>query len=324
MTQSVVVTGASSGLGEATSTQLAAKGWHVVLGCRSPERGQVAAARIRRRVPHARIEVLELDLAALDSVRSAAAALTESGDRPPLRALVANAAVEVVNGIQRTADGYELTFGTNHLGHFLLITLLLEHLAEPARIVLVSSRTHGGPLRAGGYPGPKWAHPRTLADPDARHLHDSPRSGRIRYATSKLASVYTTYELARRVRDRAITVNAFDPGMMPGTALLRDYPPRTQRLFVRLSPLLLRAVPFAQTVEQAAQHLAQLVTSPEVADVTGAYFAGNKQRRTSKASYDEDAASELWTVSEELVGRRAPTPVAPPEESPPSWTEPES
>jgi protochlorophyllide reductase len=301
MEGSVLVTGASSGLGLAASAELAGLGWHVLLGSRDADRGRAAAAEVRRRALVASIEVLPLDLASLDSVQAAAGQLMAGTGRPPLRALVCNAGIQVVNGVQRTVDGHELTFGTNHLGHFLLVRLLLDHLTEPARIVIVSSGTHQGPRKSGGFPGPRWEHPRALADPDASRLDDSPKAGRIRYATSKLANIYTTYELARRLPGRDVTVNAFDPGLMPETRLQRDYPPRSQRLYARLAPVLRRVVPGARTAVRSGADLAWLVAAPELAGVSGAYFFGRAQCPTSKESYDRDRAAQLWEVSDELV-----------------------
>ncbi|TDQ51509.1 SDR family NAD(P)-dependent oxidoreductase [Actinorugispora endophytica] len=240
-TKSVVITGASSGLGLHVAVELARADWHVVLGCRAPERGAAAAALIRERSPAASLEVLEMDLASLDSVRAAASALA-TGGRPPLHALVSNAGVQVANGVRRSADGHELTFATNHLGHFLLIRLLLDHVAEPGRVVLVSSGTHMGPRHSFGFPAPVWADPALLADPDHSPMDATGRGGRQRYATSKLANLYTTYELARRLGERRITANAFDPGLMPLTGLSRDYPTRIRRVYEALgafSPLIL-------------------------------------------------------------------------------------
>lgn len=300
MARSVLVTGASSGLGLAASAELAAVGWQVILGCRDIGRGAAAAREIRGLVPDAALEVIPLDLASFRSVHAAADMLLTGGDRPPLHALVCNAGVQIVGGVQRTADGHELTFGTNHLGHFLLIRLLLDQLAEPGRVVIVSSGTHHGPLKSGGFPAPRWEDPRALADPDASLLDDSPKSGRIRYATSKLANLYTAYELARRVDGRRIAVNAFDPGLMPQTSLDRDYPRRIQRLYDRLTPLLLWLPP-VRTVAQSGSDLAWLVNEPELAEVSGAYFVGRKRRASSKESRDAARAGQLWAASESLV-----------------------
>jgi NAD(P)-dependent dehydrogenase (short-subunit alcohol dehydrogenase family) len=301
MTSSVLITGASSGLGLAASAELAAAGRHVILACRSAERGRTAAATVRKRIPDASVEVLGLDLASLASVRSAANELING--RPPLGAVVCNAGVQVLNGIRRSEDGYELTFATNHLGHFLLTELLLDHIARPGRIVLVSSGTHYGPWRSLGFPGPRWQHPCGLADPSGQD--GSARAGRVRYSTSKLANLYAAYEWARRWASRKITVNAFDPGLMPQTRLDRDWPPRIQWLYGRLAPLVMCAVPGARSVDTSAADLAWLVTAPELADVTGSYFVGKRRRASSKESYDRARAAELWAVSEGLVAARS-------------------
>ena len=295
MTGPVVVTGASSGLGLATAAELAAAGREVVLACRNASRGAAAADEIRARVPRARLEVQELDLADLSSVRAAAADLAA---RAP-QALVCNAGLQVVDGVRRSRDGHELTFATNHLGHFLLIRQLLDHLAEPARIVLVSSGTHFGPLRSMGFPAPRWEDPRTLADPG--RLDDSPHSGRIRYSTSKLANIYTTYELHRRLVGRRVAVHAFDPGLMPQTGLARDYPAAVRQAYDRISPLLVRAVPGVRSVAQSASDLAWLVTAERPGTASGLYFVRRRPVRTSAESYDRARAAELWDVSDELV-----------------------
>jgi protochlorophyllide reductase len=300
MAASVLVTGASSGLGLATATELAAAGRHVVLACRSVERGEAAVASIRQRTPDASLEVLQVDVASLKSVRAAVTTLLTSSDRPPLHDIVCNAGIQIVDGVQRSVDGYELTFATNHLGHFLLITGLLDHIVEPGRIVLVSSGTHYGPPRSAGFPEPRWADPRELADPAVAERDPSARAGRVRYATSKLANIYVAHELARRLSGRQITVNAFDPGLMPETGLARDYPPWMQRIYLRAAPLLVRA-PGVQSVERSGSDLAWLVTSDEVAGVSGSYFLGRRQRPSSRESYDQDRAGELWRISEELV-----------------------
>lgn len=238
MTNSVLVTGASAGLGLAASRELAKAGCHVILGCRNVSRGEAAMATIRNTVPQASLELIEIDLAALASVRSAAKKIVANEDTTPLYGLVCNAGIQVVSGIERSPDGYELTFATNHLGHFELINQLLDHIGDHGRIVLVSSQVHQGPRKAMGFPAPRWAHPTTLANPDQSRLGTSAHAGRVRYATSKLANLYTTYELARRVEQRNITVNAFDPGLMPETGLDRDWPQLTQTIYHTMAPAL--------------------------------------------------------------------------------------
>lgn len=151
---------------------------------------------------------------------------------PPLHAIVCNAGAGFAKGTQVTADGVEATFGVNHLGHFLLVRLLLNQIEEQGRIIIVSSDTHD-PSKKTGMPAPRYASPDTLAEPVASdqllaNLSDLSK-GQIRYTTSKLCNLYFTYELTNRIRKskRSISIVTFNPGMMPskGSALTRNYKP---------------------------------------------------------------------------------------------------
>src|SRR6478736_270684 len=139
------------------------------------------------------------------------------------RAVVCNAGVQVVSGERRSADGFELTFAVNHLGHFALVCGLLEQLAHPARIVVVSSDTHD-PARRTAMPTPRYTSADELAMASSEPGEPPQTAGRRRYTTSKLCNLLFAYELDRRL-DHGVTVNAFDPGLMPGSGLARDYPP---------------------------------------------------------------------------------------------------
>jgi NAD(P)-dependent dehydrogenase (short-subunit alcohol dehydrogenase family) len=247
-----------------------------------------------------RIEIMPLDLASLRSVRECASAIA-GGDRPPLRAIVCNAGLQIVSGTTFTEDGYETTFAVNHLGHFLLVNLLLDHLALPARIVFVASGVHD-PANRTGMPAPALAGARTLA---AGEMPDeSPATaGRRRYSTSKLCNVMCAYELDRRVRAGGrdgISVNAFDPGLMPGTGLGRDYT-RLQQFAWRFVLPALRFLPRVTSPAASGRTLARLVVAPELEGVSGRYFAGKRETRSSAESYDEAKAARLWTESAELV-----------------------
>ncbi len=296
---SVLITGANSGLGKLTAMRLAERGLHVVLGCRDAARAQQVATEMRQRMGSVRAEPLEIDLADLASVTRAADRLRGAGSRPPLKAVVANAAVQVVDGVRESADGYELTFATNHLGHYSLLTGLLDALSPGARIVIVSSGTHWGPEKSLGFPAPQWRHPRDLADPS--QADRSPAAGRSRYATSKLANLLFAYELNRRLRDSEISVNAFDPGLMPMTGLARDYPASIRAVYRALGPLITTFIPGARTSRASAADLADLVTSDRYAHLTGGYFSGRAVAESSPQSHDRALADQLWSVSRELV-----------------------
>ncbi|MFE3983167.1 SDR family NAD(P)-dependent oxidoreductase [Nocardia tengchongensis] len=292
----VLITGASSGLGLETAKVLAAQGVPLILGCHNVERAEAARQQILEHAPAAEVELLDLELASLDSVGAAVKEL-HNRTQPRLGAIVCNAGLQIVDGVRASEDGYELTFAVNHLGHFALVTGCEDLLESGARVVVVSSDVHQGPRKSMGFPAPQWRAPRELATPG----EGSGRDGRIAYANSKLANVYFTYELANRWGDRGITVNAFDPGLMPETGLSRGYPAPARIGFRFLAPVLIRIMPIARTVAKSAADLAWLATGPELAGTTGKYFTGAAEVPSAPESYDPERAAELWRVSDELV-----------------------
>lgn len=297
ITRTAVITGANTGLGFECARALLNSDprWHVVLAVRDIGRGADAAAALGH---PGRATVAELDLASLHSVREFAAALPQC-DVPPLHALVCNAGVQLVSGSQTTRDGYEMTFGVNHLGHFALVRELLDQLATPSRVVVVSSGTHD-PDRYTGMPAPRYTSAEELSRPEpGRYSADD---GRRRYTTSKLCNVLFCYELDRRLGHGAggVTVTAFDPGMMPGSGLARDYP-TVQRLAWRFVLPALRVLPGIRSTRRSGADLAALVADPRYDGVTGVYFDGTHQIRSSRDSYDEALAADLWQVSDQLV-----------------------
>ena len=300
----ILITGASGGLGRQTAAELAAAEHHLLLVVRDQAKGRQVAADLETRFPGVSLEVLTCDLADLGSVRSLAAQLIGRGE--PIDTMICNAGVQVVDGLQRSADGYELTFAVNHLAHFLLVTTILGHLRRPARVIMVSSGVHLGPSRSFGFPAPEWAEPRQLALADGSASPTerpgpptSGRAGRVRYANSKLANIMFTYELTRRAARDEVTVHAFDPGLMPETGLARQYPPAVRQLYRRLTPLL-TLLPGARRVTDSAADLAWLATTPELAGVSGKYFVQRQPKPSSRLSYDEDLARELWEQSVSL------------------------
>ena len=268
-----------------------------MLAVRDVARGKAAAATLQRRTGNAAIDVVELDLASLASVRAAAEELLAIGaEEAPLRVIVANAGLQVLSAAHASEDGYELTFAVNHLGHFLLVRLLREALVAPARVVVVSSGTHYGTFRKSwGFPAPRWADPHELARPREGQ-------GRIAYSTSKLANLYFAYELARRSDPARLTANAFDPGLMPATGLARDASGFQRFMWERVLPPLRHVVPGISSPEASGAALARLAVDPSLDGVTGRYYAITRDTLSSEASYDGARAEELWAVSEELVG----------------------
>ncbi|MGK2866441.1 MAG: SDR family NAD(P)-dependent oxidoreductase [Mycobacterium sp.] len=294
-TRSIIITGANAGLGLECARAILArdKSWHIVLAVRDVTRGEAAVAELGS---HDRCTVLACDLASLRSVRDFTAAFAAAG-LPPLHAVVANAGLQVVSGIQQTDDGVETTFGVNHLGHFALIEGLREQLVEPARIIMVASGTHD-PKKFTLMPHPRYTSAEALAHPQPGEAVD----GRRRYTTSKLCNVLYTYELDRRLGhgERGITVTAFDPGLMPASGLSRDYAPVQKVVWRMMSPLL-RLLPNVNSVATSGARLAALAIDPRFDGVTGEYFEGATAIRSSTDSYDTDKARDLWDTSAYLL-----------------------
>ncbi|QIN81671.1 SDR family NAD(P)-dependent oxidoreductase [Rubrobacter tropicus] len=310
--RTAIITGGNQGLGYQAAKNVAAAGdgWHVVIAGRNEEKVVGAVGRMRAESGNPRVDGMVLDLASLHSVRSFAEAFAAREDLPPLRALVLNAGLQVVSGTTYTEDGFETTFGVNHLGHYLLVNLLVGEMAPPARIVFVSSGTHD-PEQRTGMPAPRYRGAKALAWPERYPDPDEEGEGtgvvgRRRYTTSKLANLYTSYELARRLAGSGVTSNAFDPGLMPGTGLARDWGSTARFAFDHVLPLLQPVFGMfgvnVNTVETSGRALARLVTDPELENVSGSYFEGEKEIRSSEQSYDSENAAELWETSAELVG----------------------
>jgi NAD(P)-dependent dehydrogenase (short-subunit alcohol dehydrogenase family) len=219
------------------------------------------------------------------------------------RSLVCNAGLQQISGMTLSKDGYESTFAVNHLGHFLLVALLLDDLTPPARVVIVSSNTHNSELRT-GMPEARYTTAAELArpDPDGSSEESPATAGRRRYTTSKLCNVLFTYELDRRFAERGITFNAFDPGLMPGTGLARDYRAYQRIAWRFLMPALTLMRADVNTPRTSGRALARLVVDPALEGRSGRYWSGAKEIRSSVESHDTAKAADLWQTSAELVG----------------------
>lgn len=285
-----VVTGANSGIGLEVARGLASKGAHVVLAVRRIDRGQAAASAILATSPRAAVDVMELDLADLTGVHRFATALRSRFGALDL--LINNAGVASTS-LQRTADGFELVFGTNHLGHFAVTGLLLPTIiASPkGRVVTVTSLAHGsGHIDFDNLDGSKGYSP----------------SGA--YAQSKLANVLFAYELQRRLS--AASVVQASVACHPGWAATNMTVASTESN-PRLQDRLMRALArrFAPSAEQGARSILFAATSP---DVRGGDFIGPDGRfavwgsparvRSSERTYDQDLARHVWQVSETMTG----------------------
>ncbi len=307
--RTVLVTGGNSGIGFECARALAGRGWRVIIASRDRAVSATAVARIRDESRGGAISEMGLDLGSLANVRAFLHEL-ERAD-VPLGALVCNAGLQVSQGLRRSADGFELTFAVNHLGHFLLTNLLLARLRAnaPARIVVVASGVHD-PKNSTGMPKPAIADLATLAASGGPTREGY--NGRLAYVNSKLCNVWFTYELARRLEAsgaRALTVNAFDPGLVPGSGLGRDYPAALRWIWHNVGPPLARVlsplIAGINPADKAGAALARLVDDPALASATGRYFPSTARWRdapSSEASYDVTRARELWDESVRMTG----------------------
>ncbi len=278
-----IVTGSNTGLGYDTARVLAAHGAKVVLAVRNTEKGDAAAAKIVGAVPHADVKVQALDLGSLQSVRAAAEELKAGNPRIDL--LINNAGVMYPSPRQTTADGFELQFGTNHLGHFALTGLLLDHLlpVEGSRVVTLSSVGHR--IRAAIH----------FDDLQFERSYDRV----VGYGQSKLSNLLFTYELQRRLA----------AGQEP-TIALAAHPGVADTELGRQNPVLNFLYPFvSQSAAMGALPTLRAATDPTA--LGGQYYGPDglggtrgypKVVASSRQSYDQGLQERLWTVSEELTG----------------------
>ena len=279
-----MITGGNSGIGLATATKLAAQNFHVILASRNQQKSTQAIARIRAGNPNASIESIPLDLASFAAVRQCAAAFQATGY--PLHVLINNAG-GLIPGKQAsfTADGFEMTLGTNHLGHFLLTNLLLDNLkrSAPARVITVSSQLHI-PGYAGGPP----------PDFDYDNLKgEKYYDPKVFYRNSKLANMRFTYELQRRLAGTSVTSNAVCPGFVPEAIGDRRTSPIDRVLYKQI----LARMPFARSLAEASDSYMVAATDPQYASVGGKFIVDGKERLSSDESYDEQMALRLWELS---------------------------
>ena len=314
--RTIVITGGTSGIGHACAAAILNSHdgpWHVVLPCRDVGRGKAAVDKlVGAAVAANTVEAMPLDLASLASVRAFAAELAcrvRSGEIPPLHALVCNAGVQAGISMTTTDDGFESTFGVNHLGHFLIVNELMPILQPSARVIVVASDTHDPALKV-GVPAPAWNSTPALARGELGPAAASDKpfaAGQRRYSTSKLANIYFTYALARRLPP-GVTANAFNPGLVPGTGLQREAVAPLRFVAEHVLPhvrwLLRRVVtPNVNTLEESGGSLAWLATTPELAGTTGKYFDRRQAIASSEESYDSARAEQLWEDSLTLTAQ---------------------
>jgi NAD(P)-dependent dehydrogenase (short-subunit alcohol dehydrogenase family) len=280
-----IVTGANSGLGYDTAAVLADKGARVVLAVRNLDKGAQAADRIKKASPTATVELQQLDLTSLDSVRKAADELRASYPRIDL--LINNAGVMYVPSRETTKDGFEMQFGTNHLGHFALTGLLLDNIlpVEGSRVVTVASVGHRILARI------------HFEDPQFERKYNRVQA----YGQSKLANLLFTYDLQRRLKAKGAPTVALaaHPGFSD-TELMRHLPSVIPDFAWK---------PFTQPPDMGALPTLRAATDPGAQggqyygpDGIGETRGAPKVVASSAQSHNEDIQRRLWTMSEELTG----------------------
>jgi protochlorophyllide reductase len=312
----VVITGASSGVGLQAARSLAQQDWFVVMACRNLDKAQQAAASVG--MAPDRYKILHLDLSSLESVRQFVNEYRSLGR--PLHALVCNAAVylPLLKEPQYSKDGYELSVATNHLGHFLLCNLMLEDLktsgAPEPRLIILGTVTANPKELGGKIPIPA---PPDLGDlkgfeqgfkaPIAMIDGKKFKSGKA-YKDSKLCNVLTMRELHRRYHDATgITFSSLYPGCVATTALFRNHYPLFQKIF----PLFQKNITGGYVSEElAGDRVAEVVAKPEY-NQSGMYWSWGNRQKAGRAAFvqevsneasDDAKAKRLWDLSAKLVG----------------------
>jgi len=282
--KTVVVTGGNSGIGLATAAALGAMGARVLITARNQARGEAARAALAQQIgASGSVELAVFDLGDLSSVRAGAAEILERC--PTLDVLINNAGL-ILTTRAETVDGYEATFAINHLGPFLLTNLLVERLktSAPARVVNVASTAHNQARRG-------------IPFDDLQSV--THYAGMRVYGESKLANILFTNELARRLDPASVTANSLHPGTVrTGYGADGD---TTGLLAIGIKI----GQPLFASPEKGARTSVYLASSPEVASVSGRYFAKCKEKTPKRQARDTAAAQRLWSVSAELVGLAA-------------------
>jgi NAD(P)-dependent dehydrogenase (short-subunit alcohol dehydrogenase family) len=280
-----IVTGANSGLGYDTAAVLAEKGAQVVLAVRNLDKGNEAADRIKKASPNAVVSTQELDLTSLDSVRKAADELRAA--HPRIDLLINNAGVMYVPARETTKDGFEMQFGTNHLGHFALTGQLLDNIlpVEGSRVVTISSVGH-----------------RLMARIHFEDPHLERKYNRVEaYGQSKLANLLFTYELQRRLKAKGTPTVALaaHPGFSD-TELMRYLPDFIPDFLWRMAtqPAEKGALPTLRAATDPGAQGGQYYGPDGIGEVKG----NPKVVASSAQSHNEDIQRRLWTMSEELTG----------------------
>ena len=279
--KTVVITGGNTGIGKETALDLAGRGARVILACRDLAKAENAASQIRETSGNGNVLVKKLDLASLKSIRSFADEIL--GEESRLDILINNAGIMQCPH-WKTEDGFEMQFGVNHLGHFLLTNLLIDLLKKsaPSRIVNVSSLSHRwGKINFDDLTG------------------DKNYNARVAYSQSKLANVLFTRELSKRLMATGVTANSLHPGVVK-TELGRHMS-FNKSLLKNFFYIPLFWVVF-KTPTQGAQTTIHCAVAEELEKISGRYFSDCAEKEPAEQAKDDGVAKQLWEVSAALVG----------------------
>jgi NAD(P)-dependent dehydrogenase (short-subunit alcohol dehydrogenase family) len=297
-----IVTGSNTGLGYHCAKNIASENTlhHVILACRDKEKAQKAVELMISETGNPNISFLPLDLSSFQSVREFSNLFTQK-KYPPLKGIVCNAGLAGEDTVTFTKDGIETTFQVNCLGHFLLLHLLIKHLDQPSRILMVSSELHrnDGPMKSFL---PNYTSAKELAYPDVNKANVK-GSGQIRYSTSKLCMLLYTHSFCEKISAKeikGITINAYNPGLMPDTGLGGLNKKLFRKFFLKyILPLFIKDE--MGTPQRSGKILADLVLSEKYEGITGKYFDRAKNTEPSKESFDKHKMEDLWNTSIELT-----------------------
>ncbi|WP_156321572.1 SDR family NAD(P)-dependent oxidoreductase [Lacticaseibacillus saniviri] len=286
----------------------------IVIASRNNERMSQAVERLKAETNNRNIYGIRIDVSSLQSVREFVNHF-KNAELPPLYGIVANAGAQFTEEVI-TEDGFEGTFATNYLGHFLLIQLLLPLIADNGRIIMVSSDTHDPAVKT-MMPAPVYTDPSILADQKMsyemlRKYSAFKRSG-IRYTTSKLAIIYFVHELSRKLIEAGrndIVVDSFNPGLMVGNGsnLARDYNPVVKYMWNHMAFIIPHLHYFdkhtIRSVTISGRDLAELMLTSSNAVQSGQYWDGDRMIPSSPESYNRDREARLWQWSLKVTNLR--------------------
>ncbi|XP_029454716.1 retinol dehydrogenase 12-like [Rhinatrema bivittatum] len=271
----VIITGANTGIGKETARDLAQRGARVIIACRDILKGEAAACEIRATTGNEQVVVRKLDLANTKSIKEFSEKIQQ--EEKQIHILINNAGV-MMCPYSKTADGFEMQLGVNHLGHVLLTFLLLDLLKQsaPARIVNISSLAHRiGKIK--------------FSDLQSEKSYD----GGLAYCQSKLANVLFTRELAKRLQGTSVTVNALHPGSVSSELIRHSLMLKICWVFCSF---------FLKTPVQGAQTSIYCAVAEELESTSGKYFSDCSPASISAEAQSDDVGRKLWDVSCTLLG----------------------